>query len=123
MKLTTNFDRKEFDCKDGTKVPDHLMNNLIEYVSELQKLRDLIGEPIFINSGYRTESYNKKVKGLKGSYHLKALAGDLKPKSIKVSDLYDLILVLMKVGYLKKGGLKNYGNFVHYDIRGKIVLF
>lgn len=123
MKLTTNFDRKEFDCKDGTKVPAGLMKNVENLAFELQKIRDLIARPIKINSGYRTEKHNNKVGGSKGSYHLTGLAVDLVPSDMDLKDFYNLILILMKVGYIKKGGLKLYGNFVHYDIRGKIVLF
>lgn len=123
MKLTKNFDSKEFDCKDGTKVPQELFKNVESLALELQKIRDLTNRPLKINSGYRTEKHNKKVGGASGSYHLAGLAVDLVPSDMELKDFYNLLLVLMKIGYIKKGGLKLYSSFVHYDIRGKIVLF
>ena len=70
MKLTKNFTRQEFDCKDGTKVPNEFLPNVQELAENLQVLRDYIGESVMITgSGYRTPSHNAKVGGAKNSQH------------------------------------------------------
>ena len=49
--LSKNFKKKEFKCRDGTHVPDELMDNLVELVDNLQIIRDQIGMPMHIISG------------------------------------------------------------------------
>ena len=39
MQLTKNFNRQEFDCKDGTKVPDEFLQNVQEVANNLQILK------------------------------------------------------------------------------------
>ena len=36
MKLTENFNREEFDCKDGSKMPDSVLVNVKELAKNLQ---------------------------------------------------------------------------------------
>src|SRR5688572_17818386 len=81
MKLTKNFNLIEFMCKDGTPVPEKLIPNVQSLATNLQVLRDFLGEPVRLNSGYRTPSYNKKVGGQPKSFHLKAMAADITVKS------------------------------------------
>lgn len=118
MKLTENFSREEFDCKDGTKVPAELMPNLRELVKNLQVLREDIGEPIHVNSGYRTPAYNKKVGGKPASQHLKAKAADITAKSFTPKQLAARIEKLIAAGKMKQGGIGIYPGFTHYDVRG-----
>lgn len=115
--LTKNFHRKEFDCKDGTKVPEKYKNNLIKLTTNLQVLRDDLGAPMVINSGYRTEPYNKKVGGAPASQHLLATAGDISQKKETPLELYKRIERLIKEGKMHNGGLGLYNTFVHYDVR------
>lgn len=118
MKLTENFSREEFDCKDGTKVPAELMPNLRELVKNLQVLREDIGEPIHVNSGYRTPAYNKRVGGKPASQHLKAKAADITAKSFTPKQLAARIEKLIAAGKMKQGGIGIYPGFTHYDVRG-----
>jgi uncharacterized protein YcbK (DUF882 family) len=119
MKLTKNFSRQEFDCKDGTKVPDELLPNLQELANNLQVLRDHLGVTITVTgSGYRTPSHNRKVGGAKESLHLVAKAGDINAKGFTPAKLYSEIEKLIHSGKMKQGGLGLYKGFVHYDIRG-----
>src|SRR5690625_1177945 len=117
--LTKNFHRKEFDCKDGTKVPIEFKNNLIRLAVNLQKLRDDLGSPLVISSGYRTPKYNKRVGGATLSQHLTASAGDLSQSKETPLELYKRIEKLIKEGKMHNGGLGLYNTFVHYDIRQK----
>lgn len=117
MKLTDNFNREEFDCKDGTPVPDKLLGNVQELAENLQVLRDYLDEPVHVNSGYRTESYNKKVGGKAKSQHLLAKAADITVKSKSPRQLASIIEKLITQGKLKFGGVGIYPGFVHVDIR------
>lgn len=118
MKLTKNFILNEFACKDGTPVPERLHANALELAQNLQVLRDDIGEPLKILSGYRTPAWNRKVGGKPNSFHLRAMAADLTTKSFTPRQLHARILKLIKAGKMKEGGLGLYSGFVHYDTRG-----
>ncbi|MGE4345954.1 MAG: YcbK family protein [Flavobacteriaceae bacterium] len=119
MKLTKNFSRQEFDCKDGTIVPRHLLPNLKELAENLQVLREYLGVPVQVTgSGYRTRTHNKRVGGTKNSLHLEAKAADINAKGLTPKQLYDVIEKSIAQGKMKQGGLGLYPTFVHYDIRG-----
>jgi len=116
-KLTENFSLHEFDCKDGTYIPNDILPNVIELAQNLQVLRDYIKKSIFITSGYRSPKYNKRIGGVSNSQHLKGKASDLQVKGMKPKELASIIEKLIKEGKMKQGGIGVYPNFVHYDIR------
>lgn len=115
--LTKNFTLEEFMCKDGTPVPASLLLNVMKLATNLQILRDHLGESIHVNSGYRTEAYNKKVGGKPASQHLLANAGDITCKSKTPKQLSVIIEKLIGEGKLKFGGMGVYKGFIHVDIR------
>lgn len=125
MKITTNdfvtpnFQLKEFACKDGTPVPDYLIDNVRLVATQLQIVRDYYGKPIRINSAYRTPKYNFKVGGSPKSYHLLALAVDTKPLwQIPISEYYKKMKELTT--------FKGYGislNFLHTDLRKEFTVW
>jgi uncharacterized protein YcbK (DUF882 family) len=116
--LTKNFHIDEFKSKDGAQTPEDVKQNLMELAQNLQKVRDLIDEPIYINSSYRSPERNKAVKGEKNSYHLKGMAADIRVNGLTSEQLYTIIAQMIEQGTIKQGGLGLYSNFVHYDIRG-----
>ena len=116
--LTTNFNLAEFACKDGTPVPNDLIPNVELLAKNLQVLRDHLGEPIHINSGYRSPAHNAKVGGKKNSYHMKAMAADITCKSKTPKQLAAIIEKLIAAKKMKQGGIGIYPGFVHYDVRG-----
>ena len=119
MQLTKNFNRQEFDCKDGTKVPDEFLQNVQEVANNLQILRDYLKVPVRVTgSGYRTKSHNKKVGGAKFSQHLTASGADINADGYTPKELAKEIEKLITKGKMKEGGIGIYTNFVHYDIRG-----
>jgi uncharacterized protein YcbK (DUF882 family) len=118
MKLTENFNVIEFACKDGTPVPEKYLCNVQTLAYNLQVLRDYLGEPVRLNSGYRTPSYNKKVGGKPASKHLTAEAADITVKSKSPKQLAVIIEKLISQGKMKQGGLGVYPGFTHYDVRG-----
>ena len=88
MRLSKNFDLDEFR-KSVTAIRNGISNEptkehiyniqlLVKYV--LQPLRDALGKPIKITSGYRSENLNKLIKGSKKSQHTKGMAADIQFK-------------------------------------------
>ena len=63
MQLTKNFNRQEFDCKDGTKVPDEFLPNVQEVANNLQILRDYLKVPVRITGrGIEVKNIIKKLE-------------------------------------------------------------
>jgi uncharacterized protein YcbK (DUF882 family) len=118
MRLTSNFTQREFRSKDGAKMPSDVLENIKELAFNLQVLRDFLGESIRVNSGWRSESHNKAIGGVKTSQHVLGKAADITVKDIDTDDLYLIIESLIKQGEMQEGGLGLYNSFVHYDIRG-----
>ena len=118
MKLTDNFDSFEFNCKDGTIVPNELYSNMVELAKNLQVLRDELGKPVRINSAYRTPKYNKKVGGASRSQHLLCKAADIVVAGVTPTEVAETIERLIKEKKMMQGGIGIYNTFTHYDIRG-----
>ena len=117
MKLTKNFSLSEFDCNDGSKMPPEVFTNVVKIAGELQILRDFIGKPIKINSGYRSPSYNRSIGGASRSQHLLGKAADIRVEGISPRELRGIIEELIKDGRLNFKGIGAYTNFTHVDIR------
>lgn len=85
---------------------DNLLN-LIFYV--LQPLRDKLGKPVIINSGYRCKALNYKVGGVANSQHLTGQAADIRVNGCTPSRLIDFI----KTSDIEYDQLINEGSWVH----------
>lgn len=107
LQIAPNFKVKEFACHDGT---DQVLID-IELLPVLQLIRDNIGQSININSGYRTQSYNKKVGGASNSFHLYGRAFDISVSDGETQNLKDLAFSIGTKGII------GYDNFVHMDSR------
>ena len=118
MKLEENFSLSEFRCKDGTEVPEDLMDNVRVLAKNLQVLRDHVGKPIVIISGYRTPKYNRRIGGARKSQHMLAKAADIKIRGMSPKEVKATIVKLIKEGKMQPGGIGLYTTFTHYDIRG-----
>lgn len=118
MILTKNFNKSEFDSKDGADMPDEVLANITKLAMNLQVLRDYLGVTIRINSGYRSPEHNKKIGGATNSFHVKGMAGDIQNSTHTPKQIFNAIEHLISTGQMIQGGLKAYATFVHYDIRG-----
>lgn len=110
-KLSKNFKVSEFACKDGTDTI-FIDSDLVEL---LQKIRDHFGKPVIINSGYRTEPYNKKVGGANQSQHLYGRAVDIKINGVTPKEVAEFAETLIR----NVGGIGIYSTFTHIDVRAK----
>ncbi|KGO78703.1 hypothetical protein Q763_17085 [Flavobacterium beibuense F44-8] len=119
MKLTQNFSLEEFNCKDGTTVPEKYYPNVLQVAENLEVLREYLQRPIIISgSGYRTKKHNTEVGGAPKSQHLTASAADISVNGLSPMQIAEAIETLIEEGKMKQGGMGVYPTFVHYDIRG-----
>lgn len=123
VQLNRYFKLSEFACKCGCVMPRDVLSNVLLVATELEKLRIKIGSPIIINSGYRCKTHNTMVGGSPGSYHMRGMAVDIKSNAFASSYLFSVVKEQIGKKVLSPGGLKRYGSFVHYDIRGSLTLF
>ena len=84
MNLSKNFELWEFEISQTAKrlgidnsAPPDAVINLTHLASALQHVRDKLGSPIIISSGYRCKEVNKAVGGVEPSSHESGLAADL----------------------------------------------
>ena len=117
MKLTTNFNLSEFQCKCGCKMPAFVEENIKELAENLQVLRDTVGR-LDLTNAYRCREHNADVGGATNSQHLTGKAADIKSKTIKPSEIAGTVDDLMKNEKFKLGGVGIYNTFTHVDIRG-----
>ena len=119
IQISKNFKLREFECKSTGQVKLH--EELLEL---LQSLRDNLGKPITINSGYRSKEHNEKVGGTKGSQHLKGTAVDISLRNLGYSAEGIAIIVKDIADKLEIGrdnlGLGYANTFLHIDVRGLI---
>jgi len=115
--LTAHFHVSEFACKDGTQVPWDCIANVQILANQLEVIRLAVNEPITIISGFRNKTYNKTKNGATKSYHIQAMAADLRASRLSAAELHRKIKNLISAGLVINGGLALYSSFVHYDIR------
>lgn len=118
MRLTKNFELKEFASKDGSPTPANVVVQLRILANQLQVLRDHLGSPIKVNSGYRSPSHNRKVGGELNSQHLLGKAADIVAVGYTPPQVVEAVEKLIASGKMIQGGLSAYKTFTHYDIRG-----
>lgn len=114
--LSRNFSLREFEKSDTATrlgidnriVHKEVKDNIKALVDNvLQPLRDVLGKPLFINSGYRCLKVNKAVGGVPTSQHVLGMAAD-----IGCSDPYALAKLIKKMD-LDFDQIGLYPTFVH----------
>ncbi len=82
-RLSESFVLAEFEHSNtatrlgiSNKIAAHLMDNVVALARAMQKIRDFLGQPIFISSGYRCTELNRRVGGAPTSHHRYAAAAD-----------------------------------------------
>lgn len=103
FRLSRNFKLHEFACKDGT---DTVLIHPALIVA-MQRIRDEIGQPLTINSGFRTVAHNDAIGGAPKSFHLYGMAVDL--SGVEPDRIFK---VASKLGYTAR----KYSTFCHVDI-------
>lgn len=109
MNVGKHFKVREFACKDGSQIvfiDTHL-------VAILDILRNRIGKPVIITSGYRTPEWNKKCDGAKYSYHMRGMAADIRVDGMSAKELANKLDEIVPDGC----GIIVYNTWVHFDVR------
>ena len=102
------FSHDELKCKGSGECK---MNN--RFMSKLVSLRRIYDKPMIITSAYRSEEYNEKIKGSKGSAHVKGQAVDI---SINRKEAFKLLKLALELGFTGIGvSQKGQGRFLHLD--------
>ena len=109
MLTCKNFTEKELACNHcgENKCQDQM-------VSLLQKLRDDVGFPIKISSGYRCPAWNKSVGGHPNSSHMEGLAIDISCSGEKALKIVEAGI---RLGFVGVGISQRKEKFVHLDLK------
>lgn len=106
LEITKNFKTREFKCPCCGKIKyDKAL------VDRLQIIRNIIGIPITITSGYRCQAFNTKIKGYEKSLHMEGIAVDIVVRKDKLKELNTLC---KQVFY--NTGVGTYSNHTHVDL-------
>lgn len=122
--MTLNFKMSELIYSD-TAI-SHNINNMPDINSldcmldliynVLQPLRNKLGKPVIITSGYRNFELNRLVNGAKDSQHTKGQAADIVVKGMSIAKLFEFI----KNSGIEYDQLINERNWVHVSFhKGK----
>jgi len=110
--LSKNFKKSKFMCSccDELKCDPRL-------IEALQNVRDKVGKPMILNSGYRCKKKNDSVLGSsKKSQHILGKAADISARNFDIDKLVNLFLLESSIGGI---GIYRTKNFVHVDVRDK----
>jgi Uncharacterized protein conserved in bacteria len=103
-----HFQFREFDSPDSPGSGIHMD---LEFVLLLDQLRERIGVPLKINSGYRSTQHNAKVGGVDSSSHTLGWAADIHADTDELRAR--IILEASALGIKRIGIAKT---FVHLDV-------
>ena len=104
--MSKYFSKKEMECPCCKK---DVQPRLYSFLDDV---RQECGFPIYVNSGFRCESYNKRVDGSDKSQHKLGLAADLRCKNDSIKG--HILTALLHNG-AKFIGV--YPSFIHVDLR------
>lgn len=104
MKYFSIGELSQSDTADKEGIPNHpntmqKMNMEKLIVNVLDPIRSLYGKPIYVNSGFRSESLNKMIGGAKNSQHMEGKAADITAGSPNENkNVWDIIMFLFQEG-------------------------
>ena len=109
VQLARHFKVKEFACKDGSPVVfiDEYLYTILDI------LRQKLGKPVIITSGYRTPAWNAKCGGAKYSYHMRGMAADIRVEGMTAKEIAKELDKIVE----NHCGIIVYNNWVHFDVR------
>lgn len=110
-RLSPHFRVREFHSKhdpsDLVKVDERLL-------TLLENIRNYVGKPVRINSGYRSPEYNKTLKNASPrSQHCNGKAADIWVEGVTPKQIADIAECYLG----SSGGIGIYKTFTHVDVR------
>lgn len=107
--LTPHFSDSELGNPPAQYVP-----NALRTAQMLETIRAVLGVPLRVTSGYRSEADNLRVGGARNSGHLTASAADFVPRGMSVKE------VARRLDDAKRQGQISYGELIIYESTGHI---
>jgi len=109
----------EIACHDGEPYPAEWRGDrAVELARAFERIREICGFPLIVNSGYRSAVYNDRIGGAVKSQHVEGRALDLCPVQGAKRGLQSL---REAAGQARREGLIRgigvYSGFVHVDTR------
>ena len=105
------FSMNEFKCKHCGQLPPNGMSKVL--LTKLDELRERVGGPIVVTSGYRCPTHNRNEGGVWNSQHVQGTAADIYAPGISVDHLATLAEDVGMDGIGRYYGAQ----FVHVDVR------
>ena len=123
LKLTNNFYLEEFTISQVAERNSYrnepnekqIENLKLLCTNVLQPLREIIGVPVFINSGFRSFDVNAAVGGKFNSQHLEGKAADIIVPSMNLVDVFNIILQKLSFDQL----IYEFGKWIHVSWNGE----
>ena len=110
-RLSPHFRVKEFHSKDD---PSDLVKVEERLLYLLENIRNCVGKPVHINSGYRSPEYNATLKNASPrSQHCNGKAADIWVEGVTPKQIADIAECYLG----SSGGIGIYKTFTHVDVR------
>lgn len=106
--MSEHFSPRELACKHCGAI----MTNE-QLLAGLERLRQLVNRPIFVNSGYRCPQH-PETNRRPGSWHAKAMAADIRCIGLTARQLYRFA---REVPEFRGFGVDDRRGYVHVDVR------
>lgn len=110
-----NFSKSEFDCK-------HTGHNKMhpEFLAKLQELREALGFPLIISSGYRDPTHPAEARKARPGQHSQGIACDI--LAMDGATAFKIVQKALELGFTGVGIAQDNrrprpSRFVHLDIR------
>ena len=110
----------EMACRNGVEYPvEWRSTRAVELARAFERVRELCGFPIIINSAYRTAVYNDRIGGAAKSQHVQGRALDLtvvpSMRGVRLRQILSAAKQARTEGLLT--GIGVYANFIHVDTK------
>ena len=102
-------------CCDRLKI----IPAFFKHVRLLEEMREMVGFPVVVTSGYRCREHNAKVGGAPKSWHM-LFATDVAPGEEDEAKLKKIYEAALELGF---GGVGMYETHVHLDLRPRRVVW
>lgn len=108
--LSEHFSESEMSCHHCGQLPAGGINGVL--LDGLERLRTIVGKPIYVTNAYRCPEHNAAVGGVSNSQHVQGTAADIYVDGMGVWELANICKQIFD------GVGEYYGQeFVHVDMR------
>ena len=122
--LSDHFSLNEC-CKSSTakkygipNVPTdtRIISNMSRAASEMERVRKLLGTPLIVTSGFRSEEVNRRIGGSHRSQHCFGLAIDFKPMRMNLLVAFKIIMESIKSSSIDQLILEDFKHIIHLSV-------